>query len=65
LAIRLALCLSQSQLIRLLKIKTTPARISEYESGAREPNLLTLLRYSRVSKISLEYLIDDDLDLAI
>ena len=63
LAIRQALRLSQSQMIRALNVKTTAARLSEYESGTREPNLLMILAYSRVAHVPVEYLIDDDLDL--
>ena len=39
------------------------ARVSEYENGIREPNLLTILAYARFAKLPVEYLIDDDLDL--
>jgi len=35
------------------------ARISEYERGAREPNVLLLLSYARLAHIPLEYLVDD------
>jgi transcriptional regulator with XRE-family HTH domain len=38
-------------------------RISEFETGKREPPLLVLLRYARVTGISTDVLIDDDLDL--
>lgn len=36
------------------------ARISEYESGAREPSLRILLAYGRVARVHLETLIDDE-----
>lgn len=39
------------------------ARISEYESGAREPSLWTLLAYARVARVHLEDLIDDEATL--
>lgn len=39
------------------------ARISEYESGAREPSLSILLAYGRVARVHLESLIDDDATL--
>jgi transcriptional regulator with XRE-family HTH domain len=45
------------------KCKISIARISEYEHGTREPNLLVLLAYARLAEIPLEYIIDDDLDL--
>ncbi|HEY6217213.1 MAG TPA: hypothetical protein VIW74_11120 [Pyrinomonadaceae bacterium] len=36
------------------------ARISEYESGIREPALWVLLAYGRIAAIHLESLIDDE-----
>jgi len=36
------------------------ARISEYESGIREPSLWVLLAYGRVARIHLETIIDDE-----
>jgi transcriptional regulator with XRE-family HTH domain len=38
-------------------------RISEYESGKREPLLVILLRYARVAGVHMEVLADDELDL--
>ena len=63
LAIRQQLGLSQSELISQLSLNVTNARISEYESGAREPTLQTLLRYARKVKISVDVLIDDEAEL--
>ncbi len=40
----------------------SPARISEYEHGNREPNLLTLLRYSQLARVHMEKLVDDHID---
>ena len=39
---------------------SSPARISEYESGVREPSLSMLLGYASVARVHLEYIIDDD-----
>lgn len=65
LQIRLSLGLSQKQLVKHLglhdPIKYTT--ISKYELDKNEPPLYVLLAYSRVSKIPLENIIDDDLDL--
>ena len=36
------------------------ARISEYESGIREPSLWVLLAYGRVARVHLETIIDDE-----
>jgi transcriptional regulator with XRE-family HTH domain len=41
-----------------------PASISMYESGKREPPLIILLRYSRLAKVSMESLVDDEMDLS-
>jgi transcriptional regulator with XRE-family HTH domain len=63
LAIRQRLEFSQSEMVRLLKFQMTTARISEYELGVREPNLLVLLAYARAGDVPVERLIDDHLDL--
>ena len=68
LSIRQHLGLSQSRLIECLDLDRVDlyletARISEYEHGTREPNLMVLLRYARVAKVRVENLIDDNLDL--
>jgi transcriptional regulator with XRE-family HTH domain len=62
--IRQALGLSQSQLIRRLGFEElVQGTISAFESGSREPSLLVLLAYARTANVSVEILIDDDLDL--
>ena len=38
-------------------------RVSEYECGLREPNLMVLLDYSRFGKVSMESLVDDQVSL--
>jgi transcriptional regulator with XRE-family HTH domain len=63
LQIRRSLGLSQSQLARLLGVGISTPRISEYESGAREPSLITLLAYGYLVGISTDHLIDDSIDL--
>jgi len=63
LAIRQKLNLSQSELIAKLGRDLSTGRISEYESGSRIPSLLTLLAYSKVARVRVEALIDDNLDL--
>jgi transcriptional regulator with XRE-family HTH domain len=37
--------------------------ISAYERGVREPPLLVLLEYARLAHVSVDMLIDDELDL--
>lgn len=62
LQIRDALELSQSEMLRRLGAEEmfSTARISEYESGIREPPLWVLLAYGRVARVHLEILIDDE-----
>lgn len=65
LQIRMALGLSQTELLRELGLedKYFYTIISRNETGTREPTLLELLRYARLVNVSVETLIDDDLDL--
>jgi transcriptional regulator with XRE-family HTH domain len=65
LQIRNALGLSQSEMVRYLGADDSfsPARISEYELGIREPSLWILLAYGRVARVHLESIVDDDLTL--
>lgn len=65
LLIRDGLGLSQNELIRYLGLddELTQARVSAYERGAREPSLPVLLKYARAANVSVEALIDDELDL--
>ena len=44
-------------------LKVSYARISEYETGAREPDLLMLLDYAEIVGVSMEALVDDKLSL--
>lgn len=64
-AIREGLGLSQTQMLKRLEHEETMhyGRISEYESGKREPTLMTLLQYARVGGVHLEDIVDDELDL--
>jgi transcriptional regulator with XRE-family HTH domain len=50
-------------MVRLLNFQVSVARVSEYEHGVREPNLLTILAYSRAANIPVEKLIDDELTI--
>lgn len=64
-AIRDALELSQSEMLKRLGVEELidSYRISEFETGKREPPLLVLLRYARVAGVYMEEIIDDELDL--
>ena len=65
LQIRLALGLSQSEMLRRLGLEEVISykKISDYERGTREPPLPVLLSYARAVNVSVEALIDDELDL--
>jgi transcriptional regulator with XRE-family HTH domain len=65
LQIRLALGLSQTEMLRRLGFEDEIAytRISDYELDKAEPTLTILLQYSRVAGVPLEVLADDELDL--
>lgn len=56
--------LSQNDMLKRLGFDDRYDRttISHYENGEREPPLPVLLAYARVSKISVETLIDDEMD---
>lgn len=63
--VRAALGLSQNEMISRLGLggEMTQARVSAYERGVREPPLVVLLKYARAANVSVEALIDDELDL--
>lgn len=63
--IRIGLGLSQPEMLKRLGLEESMqyARISEYETGLREPTLMTLVEYARVAGVNMEVLADDDLDL--
>jgi transcriptional regulator with XRE-family HTH domain len=65
LQIRLALELSQSEMLRRLGFEDALdyKRISEYELGKNEPPLAVLLSYARAAGVCVDVLIDDELDL--
>jgi transcriptional regulator with XRE-family HTH domain len=63
LQIRRSLGLSQSQLAKLIDVGITTPRICEYETGVREPALITLLAYAYLVGMSTDDLIDDNVDL--
>lgn len=65
LQIRVALGLSQSQIVKHLDLDDViyPSNISGYETGEREPPLPILLRYARAAHIWVDVLIDDELDV--
>ncbi len=66
LQIRRSLRLSQQRMLECLSYQASPifiSHISQFEANKREPPLLILLRYARVAGVSMETLVDDELDL--
>jgi transcriptional regulator with XRE-family HTH domain len=66
LKIRGLLDLTQEQLaerVKHLPSAPQPGHISRFEQGLREPNLIYLLEISRLSGVSLEVLLDDQLEV--
>lgn len=63
-AVREKLAVSQTEMARLIGQGMSSARISEYEVGKREPNLMVLLAYAKAAGISTDNLIDDSVELA-
>ena len=65
LQIRVALGLSQSELLRRLRLEDQMdyRRISEFERGTTEPHLTVLLQYARAAGVHMEDIVDDELDL--
>jgi len=59
LAVRLALGLSQTGMLRRLGLEVDPSAISGYERGTREPPLPILLEYARAAGVCVDVLIDD------
>lgn len=63
LQIRLSLGLSQNEMLRALELEVDRSAISGYELGTREPTLITLLKYARLAGVSMDVLVDDEMDL--
>jgi transcriptional regulator with XRE-family HTH domain len=55
--------LSQTQMCAALKLKIGYSAISQYEQDKREPPLPVLLKYARLSGVSVEAIIDDKMNL--
>jgi transcriptional regulator with XRE-family HTH domain len=63
LQIRTALGLSQSEMVELLGIEMPYTNVSKYERDKSEPPIEILLAYTRVAKVEMTQIVDDDLDL--
>jgi transcriptional regulator with XRE-family HTH domain len=55
--------LSQSEMARALGLEVHYAAVSNYELGTREPDLMVVLKYARLTGIPMEVLVDDNLNL--
>ena len=65
LQVRQALDLTQEQMLVALKLdeKVFASAVSGYELGTREPSLPVLLRYARLAGMTMDVLVDDEMDL--
>lgn len=66
LQIRQRLDLTQDTMLERLAYTKSPlyaSQISDFEHGLREPPLLVLLQYAKVAGVTMEMLVDDDVDL--
>jgi DNA-binding XRE family transcriptional regulator len=63
--IRTQLGFSQTELLERMGLAGSMhyGRISEYEQGKREPNLMTLLAYARTARVHLEDIVADEFEL--
>lgn len=62
-AIRQRLGLSQTEMVQRIRFKGHYGRISEYELAKRQPSVLTLLLYARAANVTMESLVDDEIEL--
>ena len=63
LAIRQRLNMSQTEMARALQLKVHYSAVSNYELGTREPDLIIVLRYSRLAGVPMEVIVDDQMTL--
>jgi transcriptional regulator with XRE-family HTH domain len=49
--------------LKKVKSPPQPGHISEFERGKREPSLLVLVRYARLSGVPVDVLVDDEIEL--
>jgi transcriptional regulator with XRE-family HTH domain len=65
LQIRKALGLSQREIAERLGNKRTHSHISKYERGRSVPPIEVIFAYGRVGNVSMNQIVDDDLDLPL
>ncbi len=66
--IRTSFGLTQQEMVMRLKrervdLTVYPGNISRFEQALREPPLLVLLAYARVARVTIDELVDDNLEL--
>lgn len=65
-AIREELGLTTEEMIAKLDCSEIPlhrASITQFEKGRREPQLIVLLKYARLARTNVDFLIDDNLNV--
>jgi len=55
--------MSQTEMARALQLKVHYSAVSNFELGTREPDLIVVLRYSRLAGVPMETIVDDQLNL--
>jgi len=65
LKIRQSLGVSQSAMVYCLGIELAPNNISKYEHDQNEPPTDVILAYARLANITLEQLVDDEMELVL
>jgi len=65
LQIRAALGLSQKEIAERLGLHRTHHHISKYECGKAVPFMEVLLAYARLANVTIDQIVDDDLDLPL
>ena len=65
LKIRQSLGVSQSTMVYRLGVELAPNNISKYEHNLNEPSTDVILAYARLANITLEQLVDDEMELVL
>ena len=65
LKIRQSLGVSQSAMVYRLGVQLAPNNISKYEHNLNEPPTDVILAYARLANITLEQLVDDEMELML
>jgi DNA-binding XRE family transcriptional regulator len=63
LLIREYLSVSQPAMAQLLDLRKTGWRVSKYENGVHEPDLMVTLAYCRLGRVSMASVVDDEISV--